>query len=300
MRQVVAEARILKMLRWALVLSACFVGVFSTPAAADDAAECTLTTRNQPWGSASAIAACTRLVQSSAKEPRSSAKAFLNRCVHYRFAGKADLAIEDCTRSLALEVSPEAYSGRGLAYATLRNYERAVSDLTDAIKLAPGSYIYYLTRANIYLAAERYEEAVRDYTKSMALNEAEAPLNVVSRAAAYTAMGKHDLAMKDYNVFLDYLIALDSRVKGSPVAGSGYRARAHGYLRAGKPNEALIDINQALARDKDDALNWKLRAMVYEALGRKSDAIADYRKALARNASDTESRDAIARLGATP
>ncbi|MDF3073393.1 MAG: peptidase caspase catalytic subunit p20 [Alphaproteobacteria bacterium] len=288
------------MRRWALVLSACFVGVFSTPAAADDAAECTLTTRNQPWGSASAIAACTRLVQSSAKEPRSLAKAFVNRCVHYRFAGKAELAIEDCTRSLALEASAEGYSGRGLAYAIQGNYERAVSDLTAAIKSAPGSYIYYLTRANIYLAAERYDEAVQDYTKSMALNAADAPTLVVSRAAAYTAMGKHDLAMKDYNVFLDYLIALESRVNGSSVASSGYRARAFGYLRAGKPNEALIDINQALARDKDEALNWQLRAMVYEALGRKGDAIADYRRALGRNTKDTESRDAIARLGGTP
>ena len=288
------------MLRWIWVLLVCFVGVFSTPATADDATECYTTNRNQPWGSASAIAACTRLVQKSSAEPSVVAKGLANRCVHYRFAGKYELAVEDCTRSLALEISAHTYLLRGVAYAWLRKHDLAIADLTEAIKLEPGSYSNYLARANIYLGAERYDEAVRDYTKSMALNQDNAWMTALSRASAYTEMGKHDLAIKDYTAHLNRLLDLDNNVRtGSPVAGSGYRARAYGYLRAAKPNEALIDINQALARSKDDPLSWRLRGMVYEALGKKSEAIADYRKALALNGEDTESRDALARLGAT-
>ena len=287
------------MFRLVLVLLACFVAIISAPAMADDAAECELNRRNQPWGNDTAIAACTRLVQNSSTEPRLLAKGFANRCAHYRFAGKAELAIADCTKSLALAPSAETYSWRGLAYAVRRSHDLAIADLTQAIKLEPGSYLYYLTRGNIYSAAERYDDAVRDFTKSMTLNAANAPTTTLSRGAAYTAMGKHDLAMKDYNVFLNYLLDLESAVKGSTIASSGYRARAYGYLRAEKPNEALIDINQALARDKADILNWRLRAMVHEALGRKSDAIVDYRKALSLDGNDAESRDALVRLGAT-
>jgi tetratricopeptide (TPR) repeat protein len=289
------------MLRLVLVLSACFIAIFNTPAMADDAAECELNRRNQPWGNDTAVAACTRLVQKSSTEPRLLAQGFANRCAHYRFGGKAELAIADCTKSLALAPSAQTYSWRGLAYLVRGSHDLAIADLTQAIKLEPGSYLYYLTRGNIYTAAKRYDDAVRDYTKSMALNQDDASLTIVSRAAAYTEMGKHDLAIKDYTVHLNYLLDVDDRVRtGSPIAGSGYRARAYGYLRAGKPNEALIDINQALARDKADPLSWRLRGMVYEAMSRKSEAIADYRKALGLNANDTESRDSLARLGAAP
>jgi len=63
---------------------------------------------------------------------------------------------------------------------------------------------------------------------------------------------------------------------------------------------ALKDLNAAIGLNPKSNLAFYFRAEVYEGLDRKDDAIADYRQALVIDPKDSDSKDALKRLGVTP
>lgn len=76
----------------------------------------------------------------------------------------------------ALEVDPtnkdmnsKILQNRAQAHINLKNYESAISDCTEALRLDPGYVKAMKVRAKAYAAAEKWEDAVRDY-KSVAEN----------------------------------------------------------------------------------------------------------------------------------
>ena len=67
------------------------------------------------------------------------------------------------------------YYTRGLAYNSLKNYEKAILDFTESIKIDPSSRSYYV-RGRIYETLKRYDEAIRDYDEAIKLDpDFEAP-----------------------------------------------------------------------------------------------------------------------------
>jgi hypothetical protein len=62
-------------------------------------------------------------------------------------------------------------------------------------------------------------------------------------------------------------------------------------------DEALKDVQQALAIAPDDPVALRLRGDFYQATGKTAEAIADYQAALAKDPFQTESRDALEKLG---
>ena len=65
-----------------------------------------------------------------------------------------------------------AYSGRGLTYFLLQKYEKAIADCTKAIALCQkdnDKAKVYLGRGNAYNKLKQYENAINDYTEAIAL-----------------------------------------------------------------------------------------------------------------------------------
>jgi hypothetical protein len=62
-------------------------------------------------------------------------------------------------------------------------------------------------------------------------------------------------------------------------------------------HEALMDLDQALKIAPGDPLALRLRGDIYQATGKTAEAIADYQAALAKDPYQTESRDALEKLG---
>jgi len=81
-------------------------------------------------------------------------------------AGDKSAAIYQYTRALAMPESSEMTArllrDRGVAYADLGNRERAVADLSDAIKLNPP---YLFDRGEIYVRFGQDDLAVKDFTE---------------------------------------------------------------------------------------------------------------------------------------
>ena len=81
------------------------------------------------------VAACTRLINSGAGKPSVN---YNNRGTAYRKNGDWERAIADYTEAIRLDPKyTHAYNNRGTAYGGKGDMGRAIADLTEAIRLEP-------------------------------------------------------------------------------------------------------------------------------------------------------------------
>jgi len=112
-------------------------------------------------------------------------------------AGDYDRAIADFTEALRLYPNYwEAYTSRGFAYYFIKDYDRAINDLTNAIRINP-FYLTYAIRGSIYLDGKKdLDRAISDYTESIRIN-ANFDQAYSGRGAAYYRRGVANNQLED-------------------------------------------------------------------------------------------------------
>ena len=108
------------------------------------------------------------------------------------------VAISDYTQAIALEQDHEKlerlYFVRGSAYERFENYEHAIEDATQAIKLIPKPRNYY-RRGHAYFNSGNYSKAISDFTQVIRIKPfAEVYL---FRGLAYNELGEVEHAILD-------------------------------------------------------------------------------------------------------
>jgi len=80
-----------------------------------------------------------------------------------------------------------------------KNYDRAIADFTEAIRLNPDPYTYQL-RADAYMTKKDYDNAIADYTELIRrdMGKNTTGKNYALRAEAYIAKGDYNKAIADY------------------------------------------------------------------------------------------------------
>jgi tetratricopeptide (TPR) repeat protein len=115
---------------------------------------------------------------------------------------KGEQAIAACTRDIASGrfkgvALGGRFNNRGLAYAERGDYDRAIADYNEAIRLHPRIAIAFSNRGNIYARSD-YDHAISDYNEAIRLN----PRNAIffsNRGEAYNNKGEYDHAVADFN-----------------------------------------------------------------------------------------------------
>jgi tetratricopeptide (TPR) repeat protein len=113
------------------------------------------------------IAGCTRVIQSGRENQRDLASAYFNRGLAYGHKGDFDRAIRDFDE--AIKINPnyvEALYCRGLTYSNKGLWDRAIQDYDEAIKLNPDYVKAISNRGNAYLAKRQYDRAIQDYDQA--------------------------------------------------------------------------------------------------------------------------------------
>jgi tetratricopeptide (TPR) repeat protein len=187
-------------------------------------------------GPDSQIRGCTALIDSDEKTQLTLVHAYNNRGNAYTLKGDYDLAIKDYDESI--KVNPKdskAFYNRGLAYNRKGERDRAIADLDEAIKLDPYYTNAFLARAQVYEKKSEYDRALRDY---------------------------------------DEVIGLQ------PTWGRPWNGRCWVNGLLGQLQAALSDCNEAIRLQPDVAVNLDSRGLIYLKMGEWSSAVADYSSAL--------------------
>jgi lipoprotein NlpI len=112
-----------------------------------------------------------------------------------------DLQIEGCTALIQSGQLPGkylafAYNNRGIAYDEKKDFDRAIADFTEAIRLDPKYAAAYDNRGNAYNAKGDFDRAIPDYTEAIRLD----PKNAFAyrhRGLAYFYNGNFAKALAD-------------------------------------------------------------------------------------------------------
>ena len=105
--------------------------------------------------------------------------------------------IADESEAIRLDpLQPEYFDNRGLDYAANGDYERAIADYNEAIRLKPQAN-FLTNRGDAYNHKGDYDRAIADYDRAIALNPG-FYLAYNNRAAAYDKKGDLDRAIADY------------------------------------------------------------------------------------------------------
>jgi serine/threonine protein kinase/tetratricopeptide (TPR) repeat protein len=160
-----------------------------------------------------------------------------------------DQAITDFNQAIKLDPKfAKAFSNRGNAYMEKDQVDKALADYSRAIELDPKFAIAYNNRGNAYSKQKDYDRAIADYTQAIRFAPQLAQ-PFYNRGNAYLDKRAYDKAIADYTEALriepGFLLALNNR--GNAYRDSGDYKRAHeNYSQALKldPHFALALTNR--------------------------------------------------------
>jgi len=182
--------------------------------------------------------------------------------------GEYDNAIKDFTECIRLEPGAADYYNRGMCYGKKKEYEAAIKDLTEAIRLDPKQGDYYGERGTVYFNRKEYEKAIKDYTESIRLDPGS--INYRNRADTYRENKEYDKALKDINEAL----RLD------PRNADMLNIRGLIFLDQSDRDRAITEFTAAIKADPKFIYAHNNRADAYRDKKEYDKALADYAEAI--------------------
>jgi tetratricopeptide (TPR) repeat protein len=179
-------------------------------------------------------------------------------------------AIANYNQSLLISNDSNLYYKRGLAHYQLGDYEAAIADYAQAIKMNISDAKSYIKRGLALYQMGRLEEAIDDYTQAIRINPNIA-IAYRNRAEARSHIGDNQGAIEDYT----------QAIKINPHYADAYKNRGISrYLLGYQPG-----FPQAIKINPQDANAYKNRGNARSDLGDFEGAIEDYTQAIQINPS---------------
>ena len=232
------------------------------------------------------------------------AEIYHNRGTLQNLLGHHESAIADWDAALARNPDfTEAYFNRAGAKTTLGDFEGGIADCSTAIESNPDSAPAYYNRAQARMELKQYTEGIEDYDKalSIGLSEADSYGAYYNRALANYLLGLDKAAQGDeaeaiqlYHASIpDYTKAIEVAPDPS-LASRNYNNRGYSkYLIAEYESaignmeearnlyeEAMIDSEEAIQRDRRNAYAYCTRAVAKIAFDAHDAAIDDFDRAI--------------------
>ena len=174
-------------------------------------------------------------------------------------AGNYELAINHYTRcidlgELTVSILAAAYSNRGSAYYDMRDYDQAILDYDDAIRLDLSAADAYTNRGLAYIKKDNHRQAIREFDMAISADPGFFPA-YHNRCLALALMGRSKEALLD----CDYSLRL---IPNNPLS---LDSRALAYWLLGERDKAREDLEHARRIDAS-FLNWQERFREFEGM----------------------------------
>jgi tetratricopeptide (TPR) repeat protein len=165
-------------------------------------------------------------------------------------AADKDTVIASCSRIISdRRESPKArakaYFNRGMEYYTPGDYDRAIADFSDAIKLVPRERSYYVLRGGAYFRKGDHDRAIADYSEAIRVDGRDDYGTYDARGDAYLRKGDYDSAIADYSEAIR--LVMQSRMFGTGKWWTPYYNHRGAAFRAkGDYDRAIADHSKAI------------------------------------------------------
>ncbi len=220
---------------------------------------------------AARILACTNIIGTASNPPALVAWAYANRCQAQETAQQYDAAIADCSESLRLDPdNARVLNLRGFAYFAKGDADSALADYGSVLRLDPTNAYAHSAMGNVFLGRHDYGRAIEEFNAALKLKPSDA-FALAGRGYAYARQGDTAKALQD----LDAAVGLDP---------NAYLAR----LRLAEVLALTDDADRAQSLDqetlrlfpKQAQAIYRERCFHQAILGSTTPAIADFNRAL--------------------
>ena len=144
------------------------------------------------------IVACTRNIESGRFTGSNLAIAFSNRGLAYKRKSQWDEAIADYSEALRLKPNDaQVFNNRGNAFYYNGQLDRAIEDYDDAIRLQPDLAEAYGNRGNVYRRKGQLARAIEEYDTAIHLEPGNAQV-YADRGLAYEMLGETRQALRNF------------------------------------------------------------------------------------------------------
>ncbi len=202
-------------------------------------------------------AACTVLIELGHETPSNVASLYDSRAWARAQLGDFDRAIRDYDEAIRLAPTLAfAFSGRANAYVRKGQPERAIPDFDRAIELEPDESFLYHERGEIHAVRGFFDLAIQDFDTSIKLDAEQADV-FISRGKAYAARAVYDRAFEDY----DQALALGGSSVDPRIGRGAIYLKLEDYI------QALAEFDAVLQDDPHNAVALFGRGIAARAQG---------------------------------
>ena len=225
------------------------------------------------------IAACDALLESEGLPEEERAYIIAMRGWSYEELGDYDRAVAEYSEKIRLQPdAADGYGWRAGAHLNKGDYASAVADFSQAIRLGPDATDFagwHNDRGVAKFNLGDSRGAIEDYSAAIELSDGN-PLNYLNRGDAYLALEEYGRAIEDYTRAINL----------APDAANNWNSRC--WVRAvwGRQLvEALDDCNESIGLDPDNFNAYDSRGLIHLRRQDWNEALADYAASLAIEAS---------------
>lgn len=203
--------------------------------------------------------------------------AYVGRARLYLTTGDTIRAVEDLDKAIGLNRnSVNAYVLRAdISIKSEKNFQRALDDMNEAIKLQPHYSGFFVNRAFLRYNLDDYFGAMADYDYAISLDPVN-PVAYFNRGLLRAEVHDRDRAIADFSKVLEF----------DPNDYRSLFNRANLYRETRNYPKAIADISRVVDAfpDFDGALFTRFQ--IYDEMGDKVNAQRDYNKALSLSKSN--------------
>jgi len=158
---------------------------------------------------------------------------------------------------------------RGVALFDKKDYNGAITDFTNAIKINPRCVAAYRYRGLAFYHNRQYDEAIADFSKAVSL-EPQNATDYCHRGLAKFDNGQEDLAIDDYSKAINI----------NPKYAAAYSYRGLARFHEHQYDLAIADFTMAIGQDPQNDMAYYNRGCANYEKKNYDSAIADFSKAI--------------------
>ena len=175
-------------------------------------------------------------------------------------------------------------------------WKDSITLFTHSLEVTENNYTAHANRALAYQEAGDYDLALKDYDEAVRIKPKFARV-YLNRGLVHRRLGSNEQAIKDYSWAIRLYRSAPAGSQG--LLGEAYYHRANVFRKIRDPERALVDYGEAIKLLPKPSKAYEKRGGTYQSLRRYDLALADMRKRLDLNRENVQAHNDMAWLLAT-